>query len=175
MSFFNNTSVSNIKNSIKDQYQPDFPLKYDDIYGPYAPITDMEESLQKNFENLLVTNPGEWPMNPDIGIGLKSYLFENYGSPELSKLKERVQMQLDRYLPSIRLISLEFAAGPEQQQESSITIIIEYSILGNVLARLIAKLGSAQRPVIKTIISAKGSIPVDSRFGKALRSDMINI
>ena len=172
MSFFNNTSINDLKSPIKDQYQPEFPLKYDDTY---APITDMEESLQKNFENLLMTNPGEWPMNPDIGIGLKSYLFENYGSPELSKLKERVQKQLDRYLPSIRLISLEFVAGPEQQQESSITIVIEYSILGNTLARLIAKLGITQRPVIKTIISVKGGISSDARFGKALRSDMTNI
>lgn len=126
------------KDIVKVQYQPIFPLVYDDWFGPYKPITSMEESIQKDFEYLLLTNPGEWPMNPDLGIGIKRYLFENYKSPELSKIQERAKNQLAKYLPFpyVQLISMNFEETPEQQDLGETTLKIRYVILSN-LVRLI--------------------------------------
>ena len=68
-------------------WHPRFPLKYSDNFGPYEPITNIYESLNRDFINLVLTHPGEWPMNPDLGIGIKQYLFEQYDSPKLDELR----------------------------------------------------------------------------------------
>ena len=116
---------------ITEQYQPLFPLEYDDLYGPYKPITTMRESIQKDFEYLLLTNPGEWPMNPDLGIGIRKFLFENYGSPELGKIQEKIRSQLSKYLPFpfINFVSAEFESTPEDQDQGFATLKITYGIL----------------------------------------------
>jgi phage baseplate assembly protein W len=132
---FNHFMPNHVKEVVKKQYQPLFPLSYSDSYGPYQPITSLEESIQKDFEYLLLTNPGEWPMKPDLGIGIKRYLFENYSSPELGKIQERVQSQLTKYLPFpyVQLISVNFNATPEDQDQGFITLNIRYSILSNLI------------------------------------------
>ena len=131
MSYGNNFIVEKNKELLKQQFQPDFPLVYDSLFGPYRAITDLKQSIQKDFEYLLLTNPGEWPMNPDLGIGIRKYLFENYGSPQLGKIQERIKIQLDRYLPYpyVELISAQFAATPEDQDQGFATLRIRYSIL----------------------------------------------
>ena len=130
---FNHFIPNPTKEIVKQQYQPIFPLVYDSSFGPYKPITSIEESIQKDFEYLLLTNPGEWPMNPDLGIGIKRYLFENYKSPELSKIQERVRNQLAKYLPFpyVQLNSVEFLASPEDQDSGYINLRIRYTILSN--------------------------------------------
>ena len=114
---------------LKVQYQPLFPLAYDDIFGPYRPVPSLRESIQKDFEYLLLTNPGEWPMNPDLGIGVKRYLFETYGAPELGKIQERMRVQLERYLPFpyIQLISAGFEASEDEQDQGIVNLKIRYA------------------------------------------------
>ena len=81
MSLFSSVNGSLRDRLFRKQYQPLFPLKYDSVYGPYKPLTSLQESLHQNFVNLLLTSPGEWPMNPDLGVGLRHYLFEMSNSP----------------------------------------------------------------------------------------------
>lgn len=135
---FNHFMPNHTEEVVKQQYQPLFPLSYSDSYGPYQPVTSLEESIQKDFEYLLLTNPGEWPMKPDLGIGVKRYLFENYNSPELGKVQERIQSQLSKYLPFpyVQLISVSFNTKPEDQERGLITLSIRYSILSNIIRLL---------------------------------------
>tara|TARA_B100000427_G_scaffold230219_1_gene193389 strand:+ start:2168 stop:2695 length:528 start_codon:yes stop_codon:yes gene_type:complete len=124
----------NSKNQkVKIRYQPDYPLRYDHTHGPYVPITSLEESLQKNFENLLLTNPGEWPMHPEMGIGLKTYLFSAFGGSKISELQARINDQLNRFLPSIQLLKLELLNQPADQDVNFLGVRIIYSILGKTV------------------------------------------
>ena len=121
----------NSKNQkVKVNYQPEFPLKYDETNGPYQQITSLEESLKKDFEYLLMTNPGEWPMRPEIGVGLKTYLFSTFAGPEISELQARINDQLQKYLPSIQLLNLEYVSTPDEQDSNLLAIRLVYSILG---------------------------------------------
>ena len=101
---------------------------YDGTYGPYKPITDKVESIQRDFENLLQTSPGEWPFDPDLGIGLRHYLFEFQNSKKMSELEPKMRKQLEMYLPQIKLRAVEIKASPQDKDENFAIIKISYSI-----------------------------------------------
>ena len=128
MPFINNLTSNPQNEILKAQYQPQFPLMYDTTFGPYRPITSEVESIQQNFKNLLLTNPGEWPMNPKLGIGLRRYLFENFESPELKALKQRTTQQLQEFLPEVQLYDVRFHSTDQDKDEGFIKISFVYAI-----------------------------------------------
>ena len=156
------------KKNNKEQYQPYFPLIYDSTYGPWKPITSKLESLQKDFEYLLLTNPGEWPMDPFVGVGLKRYLFENYGSEELAKLQERMQIQLEKYLKNISLVSVDFVSTAQEQDQGSVRVIIKYALFGTTLAEIIASLNKGIVSITNKAIRTVDQANVD-RLASSMR------
>ena len=118
---------------IKTLQQPEFPLVYDHIYGPYKPITTREASLHRNFINLLLTNPGEWPMRPGLGIGLRHRLFAFPGSDEFISLKPQITGQLQKYLPQVKLLDVKYETVPEDIDNNKMKIILVYSILNTFM------------------------------------------
>ena len=132
MSLLNNVSSRIKDKGIELQQQPRFPLVYDRVYGPYEPITSIEESLQKNFINLLLTNPGEWPMSPEMGIGIRRYIFELENSVEFEKLRPRIADQLRRFLPRIELIDLIIDKSEELTSKNKARIVINYVMFRSI-------------------------------------------
>ena len=108
--------------------QPKWPLRLSDTDGPYEGVRKAKESLEQNFVFLLQTIPGEWPMNPDLGVGISKYLFETYDSSELDKFKIRLQSQLKKYLPQIKLVNAEFIDSDDDRDRQTTTLTITYSI-----------------------------------------------
>jgi len=122
------------RNKINTTYQPAFPLSYDGNSGPYRSLKTLEESLRRDFEILLLTNPGSWPMKPEMGIGLQSYLFETYNTEKISNLQTKIRNQLAQYLPSVQLVKLELLSTGDQKDSNFINIRLIYSILGKSIA-----------------------------------------
>ena len=112
----------------KNQIQPKWPLRIDQSVGPYASVVSVAESLKQDFVFLLQTIPGEWPMNPDLGVGLATYLFESPGSLEALDIKTNIQNQLRKYLPNITLLDAKFRSTPEQQDNNESILTITYAI-----------------------------------------------
>ena len=112
----------------KKQIQPKWPLRIGDLHGPYESVENALESIKQDFLFLIKTIPGEWPMNPDLGIGLERYLFENYLSPELSEIKTKIDIQLKKYLPVIELVDAKFISSDENIDRSITVLRIEYFI-----------------------------------------------
>ena len=130
MSILNDIVSNRVNDIIKIQQQPNFPLKYDKVYGPYKPITSPIESIKKDFINLLLTSPGEWPMSPRIGVGLRRYLFELPNSEILQQLAPNIKQQLKEYLPVVTLEGLKFDYLDEELDQNKLRIILAYSISG---------------------------------------------
>lgn len=107
--------------------QPKWPLSVGPE-GPYESIRDARESIQQNFSFLLQTIPGEWPMDPELGVGLATYLFEGYNSSELDDLKARLKKQLSRYLPAVKLVEAKFMHTDEDQDNLQTLLQITYAI-----------------------------------------------
>ena len=129
--------------------QPRWPLRLSAEEGPYESIKDTKESIQQNLIFLLQTIPGEWPMNPDLGVGLVTYLFEEYNSPELGAFEDRLKKQLKKYLPQVEVVSANFVNEPDDQDRSSTILKINYTISTyGILEELTFTLDSLKKTVV---------------------------
>ncbi len=142
--------------------QPKWPLSIDTNDGPYTSIREARESLQQNFIFLLQTIPGEWPMNPDLGVGLAKYLFEGYRSSELDELKSRLKNQLSKYLPSVKLVNAAFVHTDDDQDNLNTTLQITYSV---DLLGVVDMIKFGLDTNTKTFVQVR---PEESKFGRVL-------
>ena len=55
---------------------PKIPLQRSEVDGFYALNKTHVELVKQNFKNLLLTSPGERIMEPNFGVGLRTFLFE---------------------------------------------------------------------------------------------------
>ena len=94
--------------------------------GVFRPNYTTKEAIKNNLINFFLTNPGERPLNPSFGAGLRSFIFEQISTGNLDFLKEGIQEQLDLFFPSINVESLEIL---EQKDLNTIIVSLSYSII----------------------------------------------
>jgi phage baseplate assembly protein W len=102
-----------------------FPLEItaDDV--GYKNITDVNEMIRYNLKSTLLTNPGELISNPNFGVGLKRFLFEQPTSNTMQNLRSRISSQVSAFLPYITVVKLGMAVD---QQRNTLRIKINYKI-----------------------------------------------
>ena len=112
-------------------YQPKYPLRFSELDGAYDSIRDLKSTVKQNVVTLLNVSPGEWPGNPELGIGVRRFLFSNYPSPELDALHKKIRDQFAKYLPFLSVRS-EFIDRDENGEllidSSEIKLVIRYNI-----------------------------------------------
>ncbi len=81
------------------------------------------EQVKSNLINLLLTNMGERPFNPEFGGNLRSLLFEQ--NIELDYLQDFISNKISRYIPDVNLLSVNMT---KQDDNNSIKISINYSV-----------------------------------------------
>ena len=90
-----------MSDSIDRFYTPQLPLSRGYSFD-YEYIDDIPNLVKQNLKNILLTIPGERTMDPDFGVGISNYLFENMGSFE-GEMKGRIFSQVSKYAPFIDL------------------------------------------------------------------------
>jgi phage baseplate assembly protein W len=85
-----------------------------------------QETVKNNLINYFLTNPGEIPLNPTFGAGLRSFLFEQISDITTNNVKSFVQNKLNTAFPMIKIDSLEVLTN--QQDNNTIIIKLKYSI-----------------------------------------------
>ncbi len=104
---------------------PKLPLTLDSGDG-YTSIKTLKTLIKQNFKMLILTNPGERVMEPEFGVGIKLFLFENFQSDVYAKIDTRIKEQVEKYLPIIEISSIEF--GIAEIGNNSLGLRIEYII-----------------------------------------------
>jgi hypothetical protein len=94
-------------------FGPKLPLSRDAEHGIYTLTTSYSEQIQQNFKNLLLTAPGERIMNPDFGVGLRHFLFEQK-TTAIPSIRQRIKEQVRKYLPFIEITSITFDRDQEE-------------------------------------------------------------
>ena len=92
-------------------------------------------AIAQSISNLLQTNNGERPFNPDLGSGIRELLFEQADWGTAAALSGRVRECLVKYEPRIKVLSVE--SDPDYNT-NGFDVSIEYEILGRDDGRIVA-------------------------------------
>ena len=82
------------------------PLSLDEKDGPYKGNVTLDEVAQQNIKMIVLTSPGERVMEPDFGVGIRNYLFEQETPFLVSKIRTRIGTQVEKYAPFIKIREL---------------------------------------------------------------------
>jgi phage baseplate assembly protein W len=95
--------------------------------GPsvFVPTFTTSEAVKANLINFFLTEPGEYPLNPAFGGGLRSFIFSQIEEENIEGLKSNVELKLERYFPYIVVDSLEVLRNDDF---NTLTVKLFYSI-----------------------------------------------
>ena len=93
----------------------------------FTPTYATKDAVRSNLINYLLTNPGERPLNPTFGAGIRRYIFEQIDNNTFSELQIKIQNDITQYFPYIQ----SDIVITDNQDNNYITINISYIILNN--------------------------------------------
>jgi len=103
----------------------DLGFRINPVTGNIAKKTDVE-SIKQSVLNILLTNPGERPFDPNFGCDIRSLLFENFDSLVASVLEDKILLALSNYEPRVRVLDLVVDETPDR---NAITFTLEVEIV----------------------------------------------
>ena len=106
-------------------FAPSMPLQFDDING-YKNVDDIRELVKFHLTNLLLTNPGEKISDPNYGVGIRQFLFENQSEDVFSRIRSRIRSQVSSNLDYLSLRNV--AIRSLDNYENMINIQLVYRI-----------------------------------------------
>ncbi len=101
------------------------PITRDDIHG-YTMIGDFHTLIKQNLKMLILTNPGERVMIPDFGVGIQSYLFQNFSESTYTEIENDIKEQVAKYLPVVAISRVGF--DNSSPDTNTLRISLEYLI-----------------------------------------------
>ena len=104
---------------------PKLPISFEGGEGFQNTLT-IAENTQQNLKNILLTSPGERVMDPDFGVGLRNYLFENQSNSLLGRLESAITDQVATYMPFVSIKHLVL----DDSKSNLLQISLRYSIAG---------------------------------------------
>ena len=111
-------------------YSPLLPLQLDPDTG-IGLTKSYKEVASQNLKMLVLTIPGERVMEPDFGVGLRKYLFENAGVELNSSIRNKILEQVDKYLPYLEITDIEIGdteTAPQDIDRNILSVSIRYFI-----------------------------------------------
>ena len=83
---------------------PSLPLSLDGAYG-YKMLTTVRQTTKQNLKCLVLTAQGERMMDPEFGVGIKKYLFENFTPVTVDRIRYNIKQQVSTYMPFISILT----------------------------------------------------------------------
>tara|TARA_R100001443_G_scaffold117436_1_gene142662 strand:+ start:8004 stop:8411 length:408 start_codon:yes stop_codon:yes gene_type:complete len=94
--------------------------------GVFRPNYTTKQATKNNLINYFLTNPGERPLNPEFGGGLRAFIFEQITTGNLDFLKERISSDLEVFFPDVIIGDLEILS---QEDRNIITVSLKYNVI----------------------------------------------
>jgi phage baseplate assembly protein W len=83
------------------------------------------QAIKNNIINYFLTNPGEIPLNPAFGGGLRAFIFEQIAEGTLNGLKENISGKMEDIFPEVIINSLDVFRNDDY---NTVTVNMKYSI-----------------------------------------------
>lgn len=104
-------------------YSPKLPLAKDENDGLFAMNKTVLESIKQDLKMLVLTNPGERIMNPEYGIGMRKFLFEQKSDPTYKNIANIVQQQITKYMNFIKVEDIVIETPEDNENEIYIKLV----------------------------------------------------
>ena len=104
---------------------PKLPLTQDSRDG-YTLLKTTKTMVSQNLKMLILTAPGERVMDPDYGVGIKTYLFNSFNDSTYASIDLKIREQVEIYMPLIKIRRI--AINGAHQDMNRLSISIKYSI-----------------------------------------------
>jgi phage baseplate assembly protein W len=88
-----------------------FPLRLGP--GGDVALVAAEEDIRQAVRIILETAPGERPMRPDFGVGLRQMVFEPLSQATLSVVRFRIEQALTQWEPRIDQVQITVGLDPD--------------------------------------------------------------
>jgi phage baseplate assembly protein W len=103
------------------------PLQRDSSDG-FRMIKSIKSLIRQNLKMLILTDPGERVMQPNFGVGIRTYLFKNFNEGTLAEIDVKIRQQIRIYMPAINIVQISF--GQTDPDNNYLGIMLVYSIPG---------------------------------------------
>jgi phage baseplate assembly protein W len=98
-------------------HTPDFPLSLGDK-TLFSEANSTKDVVIFHLKNLILTNPGEKISDPDYGVGIRSYLFENMTRGLLNNIAKEIDLAITKYLGYIDVQDISVSSPPDSNYVS---------------------------------------------------------
>ena len=97
-----------VDNNTKVKVGIDLPIRRgDDLDGFFATTSTTIEAVKNNIRNLLQTEEGERFFQPNLGLGLRSLLFEHITSENLITVQDAILDKMELWLPFVEVRDIQ--------------------------------------------------------------------
>jgi len=110
-------------------YSPKLPLTQHPTNG-FENNQSVPSVVLQNLKMIVLTSPGERIMDPNFGVGIKQYLFEQNDSMTHSRVKARIINQVREYMPFVTIDKVSFSseANNPNVMSNGLLVSIKYYI-----------------------------------------------
>ena len=125
----------------------DLPFrKSDGVEGWFASTTTTIKSVKNNIRNLLSTHKGERYMQPNIGLNLRKFLFEQFTDELRLQIENDILDTIDFWLPFIQVKDLKVemssaTAGSVNNNKLIISVVFNITKDPNTLESVQVEIG----------------------------------
>ena len=103
------------------------PITRNNING-FTMIKDFKTLISQNLKMLVLTDPGERVMDPEYGVGARSYLFSNFSTTVYVDIETNIKKQVAKYMPMVIIDQVAFDKRPETIDRNTLAMRIVYRI-----------------------------------------------
>jgi uncharacterized protein len=100
-------------------------------------VTKDQAAIKQAIVSLLLTDPGERLFQPELGSGLRSFLFEPLDSATAALINASVRDTLERYEPRIDIIDISTTPNSD---ENGYEVSLSFEVVGTEIAPLAVEL-----------------------------------
>ena len=84
-----------------------------------------KDAIKNNLINFFLTNPGERYLNPELGGGLRAFIFEQISNNSIQTLNEDITVKLQENFPNVNVDKLEIL---REDDNNTIIVSLTYSV-----------------------------------------------
>ena len=109
--------------TIMSNYSPKLPLQLNDSNG-YENNQTIIAVIEQNLKMILLTSPGERIMDPNFGVGMKRFLFEQNSTSTYSIIRARIKKQVKQYMGFLEIHEVLFSTEENNDNISANELLV---------------------------------------------------